>query len=517
MSKLDNNKEKKIFDNFSDSNDKEESEKFDNNVSQNKEDNIELIFLKNKIIKKVSSNHNNIHNITGGKKLNNKRLSCQPIYKKRKDSDYSIKLTRTRKKTTTEKFNINKSKNEIFSPLTSLKSGFLGDKKSIKSIKLKKNEEEKKIINNDKENTRNSELKTYRKLSDKNILQSNGYVKKLNGKLNIYERAKKNLIRKENYIKKKQALQNREINENLKNPEINKNSQEIIENKTGYIPIQYRASGIYRKHILQSLLNEKKIKAKKIEEENKEYDIVRQYANKKSFNENDWEKFIRSQEYWNKIKQYKAKAAEIFRDNIEQQVHYIPEIDSKSKQIITDLRKNTIFVDEIHTRLYNDFDDLQERKKMRMSISMPSFKPILNKSFKKNIFNLKNKYNNNNNKKFDIKFKLLIEKKLNTKSKIENSNNPTKYTSRSFINNNKNHKDFNFSRSLFQNTSRPNYIKSRYEENSFNDPIFISQNYGENTNINKSQNKSKRVKFYNKDNKTLRNLQENINNKSNII
>ena len=114
MSKLDNNKEKKIFDNFSDSNDKEESEKFDNNVSQNKEDNIELIFLKNKIIKKVSSNHNNIHNITGGKKLNNKRLSCQPIYKKRKDSDYSIKLTRTRKKTTTEKFNINKSKNEIF-------------------------------------------------------------------------------------------------------------------------------------------------------------------------------------------------------------------------------------------------------------------------------------------------------------------------------------------------------------------------------------------------------------------
>ena len=154
---------------------------------------------------------------------------------------------------------------------------------------------------------------------------------------------------------------------------------------------------------------------------------------------------------------------------------------------------------------------------MRMSISMPSFKPILNKSFKKNIFNLKNNYNNNNKKKFDIKFKLLIEKKLNTKSKIENSNNPTKYTSRSFINNNKNHKDFNFSRSLFQNTSRPNYIKSRYEENSFNDPIFISQNYGENTNINKSQNKSKRVKFYNKDNKTLRNLQENINNKSNLI
>lgn len=512
MSKLDYNKEEKNFDNFSNLDDEEESKEYDNIVSQNKEDNIELIFHKNKNIKKVGSNVNNINNITKGKKLNNQRLSCQPVYKKRKYSHYSIKQTRTRKKTTSEKFLRNKSKNDFFSPLTSLKSGFLGDKKSIRSIKLKKNEEEKKIINNNKENTRNNVLKTYRKLSDKNILQSNGYIKKLTGKLNIYERAKKNLLRKKNYIKKKQALQDREINENLKNPKINRNSQKIIKKKTGYIPIQYRASEIYRKHILKSLLNEKKIKTEKIEEENKEYDIIRQYANKKSFNERDWDKFIRSQEYWNKIKLYKAKAAEIFRDNIEHEVNYIPEIDSKSKQIITDLRKNTIFVDDIHTRLYNDFDDLQERKKMRMSISMPSFKPLLNKSFKKTIFNLKTNYNNNK-KKYDTKFKLLIEKKINSKYKIENSNNPTKYTSKSFINNNKNHKDFNFNSSLFQNISRQNYRKSRYDENYFDDPIFISKNYGENINFNKSQNKSKRVQLYNKNNKK----RNNINNKSNLL
>ena len=52
MSKLDYNKEEKNFDNFSNLDDEEESKEYDNIVSQNKEDNIELIFHKNKNIKK---------------------------------------------------------------------------------------------------------------------------------------------------------------------------------------------------------------------------------------------------------------------------------------------------------------------------------------------------------------------------------------------------------------------------------------------------------------------------------
>ena len=120
-------------------------------------------------------------------------------------------------------------------------------------------------------------------------------------------------------------------------------------------------------------LNEKKIKLEKIEEKNKDYEIVKQYANKKKFNERDWKNFLNKQYNDEYIKRLAEKSRE-------QKIDNILSIDYNSRQIILNKRKKELFIDDIHTRLFNDFNNLQERRMLRMSNSMPSFKPLLNKN-----------------------------------------------------------------------------------------------------------------------------------------
>ena len=430
-----------------------------------------------------------------GSQMVNQRLSCQPnlSFKQRHDSNYSIRPTRTRKKTTADYYR-NNYKENLLSSLIPVKSSSLGS-----SIKIK-NEEEKKYENND--------LKNYKYIEDEN---KGGYIKKLRRKSNIYEREKNNIKRKNNYIKKKQEQQMKDIDEKLKGPTINKKSQDIIEKNSEYIPIEIRAVALHSKNLFESVINENKRRNEKLKEENKEYEIIKQYKNKKSFNKNEWEDFIKNQESWNKEKKYKAKAAELFRNNIEQKVHYIPEIDKKSQLIIDDKRKKTIYVDDIYTRLYNDFSDLQERKKLRMCNSMPSFKPLLNKNFKKNIFNMKKTYNNSTNKT-NKQIELYIKQKFKSKKII--SHNPTKFTSKSFSNNSgfkTTNTNFVFNSKLLKNNySYLKNKKSRYDENYFEEPIYISNNY-ENKN-NKSNNLTNKTISHNRNNINLKNY---INNNKN--
>lgn len=71
---------------------------------------------------------------------------------------------------------------------------------------------------------------------------------------------------------------------------MDKKSEEILEKKK-YIPIRLRAEQLHKHHLFESLLEENKKKRQKILEEEKDYEIVLQYSNKKPFNEEDWEKF----------------------------------------------------------------------------------------------------------------------------------------------------------------------------------------------------------------------------------
>ena len=453
---------------------------------------------------KIPVNENNLYKRT---KKNNERLSCQSITSFiKRQSNYSIRSSKTRKKTAPEYFR-NSEKSSLLSPLAPIKQSFNSSIKSIKSYNFNRLDDR---INN----KRNSGLNNYMYNNmNTNNSQKKGYIKIQSGNLNIYERSKKNKIRKENIIKKKKEQQLKEIIANSKGPTLNRTSEEIMENHTDYVPIQERAIQLHNKHLVEIKLHEKKIENKKIEEEKKDYEIVKYYASKrKTFNEKDWEIFIKNQEYWNREKQYKKKAAQIFRDNMERKIHYRPEIDLKSKKMVEDRRKNELFNDDIHTRLYNDFNNLQERKRLRMNNSMPSFKPLINKTFNKNIFQTKKKYDYTNN--FDKKLESLIDKKLK-KIKNANSHNQTKFTSQSFVNNTEfkmTNLKFIFNNNSFNNTYN-NTKKIRYDDNYLGNKVLISNNYGGNILTNKSQNLTSKLNFYDIYNKNKgKNINKNKNN-----
>ena len=430
--------------------------------------------------------------------LKNPRLSCQPTlsFVQRHGSNFSIRPVRTRKKTTIT--NSRNTEDDLnLPPYMKLKSchnigsSIIKEEESFENKITKRNSNLNNYISTNSNNTTHDY-----EINSKNI----GFIK-LSRKSNLYEREKKRLKRKENYIKKKQKLKFQEYYDNARIPLMNKNSEIIMNNKSGYIPIEYRATKLYKCHLFESKINEYKKRNKKIEEENKEYEIVKQYNinNKKKFNKDDWEQFIRNQEFWNKEKIYKRKAAELIRNNIEQRNNYIPEINKNSKLMIKTKRRKLSKDknDNIYIKLYNDFGELQERKKMRICNSMPSFKPLLNKSVKKNVFSPKKK-NNKSTKKLSEKYDLLIKAKLNKSKSINNlSNVPTKYTSVSHINNSKiknNYNNYIFNNNKLLNNSLKNKNKNsnRYDNTYFEELISMS-NYNE---TNNSKNKVNKPALY---------------------
>ena len=411
-----------------------------------------------------------------GKKKSVERLSCQPIlsFMKNRENNNLIRSSTTRKKTTTE-FLRNSDKEYFLSPLEyGSKNNNVLSSKNIKTYNINKIEE----IINKKGNKRKSGLTA--NASNNNSSKKNVYYQVKYDNLDIYERAKKNLERKKKYIAKQKKLQEEKMALDYRDPEIH----EMSEVMKDYTPIYERAIKLHNKHLTKIRLHEKKIELEKIEEENKDYEIVQQYANKKKFNERDWENFLNKQ--YND--EYMKRLAEKSR---EQKIDNIPSIDYNSRQIILNKRKKELFVDDIHTRLYNDFNNLQERRMLRMSNSMPSFKPLLNKNLNKNIFQPKKKYNHVCS--FDKQLEEIIDKKLKSlKHSNKNSKSQTKFSSQSFANNtefNNTNSKFVFNSKIFKN-SYNNNKRSRYDINYSDSPIFISHNFIGNTTFNKSQNLS---------------------------
>ena len=111
-----------------------------------------------------------------------------------------------------------------------------------------------------------------------------------------------------------------------------------MEKKQEYIPIQDRAIELHNRNLFENLLEDNYAKLKKKQEENKEFEIVYQYANKKTFDENKWEDFLNSQKCWQKEKQFRVKAAELLRNTIEKDKS-IPKINKKSELMINNIRK----------------------------------------------------------------------------------------------------------------------------------------------------------------------------------
>ena len=415
-----------------------------------------------------------------GSKKSVKRFSCQPVLSllKRQNSSCSIRQSKTRKRTAGAFRNYS---TKLFSPIFQLKPSIPENNQYIN-----------KKVNNITSN--NSERKEN--------------IKVLSGKLNIYERAKKNLERRNNYIKKKQDLQIQEINNNRKIQFMGKISQDIMDRKSEYIPIQYRAIDLHNKHIFETLIHENYIKLKQVEEENKECQIVYQHTNKKTFDEDNWEDFLNSQECWQREKQFKQKAAELLRYTIEKD-NSIPKINKKSELIINNIRKKLLNIDDIHTRLYKDFDNLQERKKLRMCNTMPSFKPLINKCIK--IGHPKDlNINNSSSIKFCKIFDRILKQKLNRNIKKYNKQNTTikSYINKNGLNNI--HSNYIYNSKVLSWNYKLRNNKTKIERNKyFEEKNIFPKNCEDNIQINKSQNISNKYIFYNNKSKQVNNVKNN--------
>ena len=268
---------------------------------------------------------------------------------------------------------------------------------------------------------------------NRKITVNNKLKKSKMRKSTLYEREKRNQKRKnEKLEKKRKQLKNEEIKLMKQYPEIDRISEQIIENKEIYIPIDKRAAKIHSLKISQRILNEENKKIKKIEEENKQLYLLK--SNSKKFNQEDWDEFIERQYQWKNDVEFKKKAANVFRDNANKKYYFKPKINVRSKSIIDDIQNgNESFVDEVFIRLFNDFEEHNERQNLRNEQSLPSFKPKISKNCsQKNLFsNLKIPYksgttpliNFRNNKDIKKKYSLVsatgIENKTSTKAKSE--------------------------------------------------------------------------------------------------
>ena len=339
---------------------------------------------------------------------------------------------------------------------TSEKSNKLAEEKRItKIIRLSNNEILETPEDNNENNIEENELrKSYMK---KNI------TKVKNSHSDLYEREKKYLIRKNNSLQKKKELELQKQLSNLKDPSINQVSINILSQNTDYIPIQERSSQFYNIKKFHNTINEKKNQIQKFEKENKEYSELKKNKSQKKFNEKDWNNFIENQKSWQKQKSLKNKAVELMRESIEINLRHKPKIDLNSKRIINNMRKTINYQEDIYDKLYNDFNNMQERNKFKMYCSMPSFKPVLNRGIKKNLFknNKFNENNKNNNRSMEKQIETIIQKHLKnikTKNDIKRSKikNKTLVHNLSGINFNSKIKNKNIKNVIHRNDNNKN-------------------------------------------------------------
>ena len=265
----------------------------------------------------------------------------------------------------------------------------------------------------------------------------------------LYEREMKNLKKKRIKLdKERNLIIQKKLNEMQDGPKINETSHNLLTNRGEYIPIHQRAAQIHSRHLTQIILHEQLKRMEKEKEEEKELEMIRSYRRKaKKYDKDKWNSFVDSCNKWNDEVKYKRKAAEIYRNNMEKKVNYKPRINAKSKRIMSKIQKGNHSVDDVFTRLYNDYDEHKERQKILEDENLPSFNPKINtyRGFKKNInrkstnSSLDNFLVNDRDNNFFLESQLKIagEKNKIKKDRTRKIKNPDKFVNKKSNNNNK--------------------------------------------------------------------------------
>ena len=213
----------------------------------------------------------------------------------------------------------------------------------------------------------------------------------------FFDKEMKLLKLKNNKIeKKRQNLENKNKEFFHVSQYLDKNSMKIVNNNPDYKPIVYKSLDEHLHHLVKIQINQNKINAKKINEENKEIEEILNYnkLNKRIFSQSNWEEFIEQENCW---QEEKKRATEVLRDKIENEKKFMPTINKKSiiisEKINNNINNSNYSINSnnnIFIKLYNDQEKYDNKLKMKRQESMPSFWPRINKNKKKLFKDLKN-------------------------------------------------------------------------------------------------------------------------------
>ena len=319
---------------------------------------------------------------------------------------------------------------------------------------------------------------------------------------NIYERSMMNLKKRETKLKKKEEFYQKKENKNLKKkPVINERSIDLILTKGEYIPIENRAAKLHSQRLTQIILNEQVNKIKQREKEEKE---MSEQINTKKYSPKEWNEFVERCLEWKKNLLYRRKAEEIMNTTQDNKINYKPRINENSKKIMKKIMsKGNTSVDDVFTRLYNDYEEHKERQQDLENQNKPSFNPIVNNSkFNRNYYQKKqfrnrsydNSYDNFVTDESKSNFFLESQITINDGKMRKKKKNALKFVNKNKIDNNNYNYNYNNKKTLEETI---NYNKS-YKPTQATNHTTLYMNTD--INMNNMNNKMKFKKYMNTEN-----------------
>ena len=287
--------------------------------------------------------------------------------------------------------------------------------------------EEKNIINKSKKINKEEQMNKGKYLFEKGIKMLNMKNTKIKKAQEIMENKNKGFFDVKNFVTKKKK----------KSPK----KRKVKFSSEKYIPLQNKASELYRYHLTQIEINQRNkiLKEKKKEDEEINLGKKNEKKLKKNFNSKSWNNFLEKEKEWKKNNI--SNREELFKNkyNDKKILYDRPKINKNSIIILGQKKEknkynfnfninNNVNIfnkrynkeDDIHTKLFEDKERYDNKLKFRIQSSMPTFSPHLNRNNKiKFIKNLTDKNISRNNKN---KSKISFDNKNKSKISFVNKN-----------------------------------------------------------------------------------------------
>ena len=244
--------------------------------------------------------------------------------------------------------------------------------------------EEKNIINKSKKINKEEQMNKGKYLFEKGIKMLNMKNTKIKKAQEIMENKNKGLFDVKNFVTKKKK----------KSPK----KRKVKFSSEKYIPLQNKASELYRYHLTQIEINQRNkiLKEKKKEDEEINLGKKNEKKLKKNFNSKSWNNFLEKEKEWKKNNI--SNREELFKNkyNDKKILYDRPKINKNSIIILGQKKEknkynfnfninNNVNIfnkrynkeDDIHTKLFEDKERYDNKLKFRIQSSMPTFSPHL--------------------------------------------------------------------------------------------------------------------------------------------